>query len=505
MQGPQMIPKIIHQIWVGPNPLPEKYAPLVAKIGPMHSDWVHHLWTEDNLPEDTIRNEWRERLRMPAERSDLLRLELLYKFGGIYLDIDFDVLKRLDPILSMAPIVVGNLKEWRVNNAFMATVPGHPVMRAMIDEAMPRIYFGLDKEASGSLFVDNMLKPYKDTPEVKLLPPECFYVDVPTSESFATHYFDRSWKDDGGWKKSALKAEKRLQTAQERIRELETQLSRVTPVPPQAPSRKERGRASMLSAAAVNAAPKKASVDEPSTGRRAAPAGRNRERKAVANEPSSDVAKRIRATPAARAPQAPTASSGLRGRLKHAYRNARAVVADARSVLSGVPTHRRHLPRLLGRYGLNGVAVMVNARTIDYAQVILARWKGQKLYLVPAAGQRERLAEASAMKLDAFDGRYRVIEAGTGDGGFADGSIDFLYVQIDGKAGKLDELAAWEARVKAGGLIACQGEKNANAIKNELERFFKDLGYDSSIIRRTRDADPTYYWQKPESYPIASI
>jgi hypothetical protein len=71
------IPRIIHQIWLGPSPLPEQDAAYVETWKQLHPDWEHRLWTEDDLAGDTGRPETRERLRVPAERSDLLRLELV--------------------------------------------------------------------------------------------------------------------------------------------------------------------------------------------------------------------------------------------------------------------------------------------------------------------------------------------------------------------------------------------------------------------------------------------
>ena len=41
-----MIPKIIHQFWVGPKPPPMN---LIQTWRDAHPDWVHMLWTNDML------------------------------------------------------------------------------------------------------------------------------------------------------------------------------------------------------------------------------------------------------------------------------------------------------------------------------------------------------------------------------------------------------------------------------------------------------------------------
>ena len=46
-----MINKIIHQIWVGKYPLPERETRLSKEIKEKHPNYEYHLWTDDNLPE----------------------------------------------------------------------------------------------------------------------------------------------------------------------------------------------------------------------------------------------------------------------------------------------------------------------------------------------------------------------------------------------------------------------------------------------------------------------
>ena len=59
------------------------------------------MWGEDDLSalelvnQDIIGNKQLN----PALRADFLRLELLYKFGGIYADVDMTCEKSLIPLL----------------------------------------------------------------------------------------------------------------------------------------------------------------------------------------------------------------------------------------------------------------------------------------------------------------------------------------------------------------------------------------------------------------------
>src|SRR5947209_2921327 len=91
-QGPVEIPLILHRIWVGPDPLPEEFVAYGESWARHHPGWEQRLWTEDDLPE--IRwDEIRDRRRVPAERANLLRYELLLDFGCVYVDADLECLR----------------------------------------------------------------------------------------------------------------------------------------------------------------------------------------------------------------------------------------------------------------------------------------------------------------------------------------------------------------------------------------------------------------------------
>lgn len=90
------IPKIFHQIWLGPKSPPSYFFQFREKLLKMHPDWEYKLWTDGDL--DQLKLELRDILDASpnlAERSDILRAELLERFGGVYLDVDIKPLKCL--------------------------------------------------------------------------------------------------------------------------------------------------------------------------------------------------------------------------------------------------------------------------------------------------------------------------------------------------------------------------------------------------------------------------
>ena len=49
------IPRILHQIWVGPDPFPEEFADYRETWIRHHPAWEVRFWTEENLPNDLDR------------------------------------------------------------------------------------------------------------------------------------------------------------------------------------------------------------------------------------------------------------------------------------------------------------------------------------------------------------------------------------------------------------------------------------------------------------------
>jgi hypothetical protein len=224
----RVIPRIIHQIWLGPKPLPDDFAGYVKTWKRHHPAWEHRLWTEDDIAGETFtRAEVTERIRHPAERADILRFELLHRYGGVYVDTDFECRRALDGPLGDADFVTAWLKqsesgkETRVNNAFMASAPGHPLLQRALNELHAQEWFGFDKHASGSLFFNRLLK---DFPDVLILDAPLIYPNSPEQEEscIAIHHAARSWKDAEGFREAALRAEKRLRQARGALEEERT-------------------------------------------------------------------------------------------------------------------------------------------------------------------------------------------------------------------------------------------------------------------------------------------
>lgn len=91
-----MIPKIIHYCWFGRNKKPKIVLECIETWKKYFYDWEIKEWNEENYDLSGIQYiEDAYNLKKWAFVSDLVRLDVLYRYGGIYLDIDVEFIKAL--------------------------------------------------------------------------------------------------------------------------------------------------------------------------------------------------------------------------------------------------------------------------------------------------------------------------------------------------------------------------------------------------------------------------
>ena len=140
-----MIPKVIHYCWFGNNPLPPLAQKCIASWKQFCPDYEIIEWNEENFDLDCcdfIREAYTE--KKWAFVSDAARLFIIFKYGGVYLDTDVELIASLDPILLRNAFFFGietrtNVRKGKTESA-VATGLGfgaeaqHPVIQAMLAE-----------------------------------------------------------------------------------------------------------------------------------------------------------------------------------------------------------------------------------------------------------------------------------------------------------------------------------------------------------------------------------
>ena len=96
-----MIPKIIHYCWFGKGAMPELALKCLESWHRCMPDYEYKLWNEDNFDVDsTSYTKEAYEARKFAFVSDYVRLWALEREGGIYMDVDFEVYKPFDDLLT---------------------------------------------------------------------------------------------------------------------------------------------------------------------------------------------------------------------------------------------------------------------------------------------------------------------------------------------------------------------------------------------------------------------
>ena len=146
------VPKIIHQTWKNED-LPASLAPYRESWKRLNPNWEYRLWTDDDN-DALVRDEFPSLLPLyqslprAIHRADFARLLYLWRFGGLYVDLDIEALRPADEILDGPECMLGcepkvhaerlRRTERIVCNAAMASVPNHPFWEKMIEQIRER-------------------------------------------------------------------------------------------------------------------------------------------------------------------------------------------------------------------------------------------------------------------------------------------------------------------------------------------------------------------------------
>jgi len=188
-----MIPKIIHQLWERSNePMPDFFRQLGETWKKHHPEWQYEFW--DGARMDKFVNINYPQLakvyfnyRYDIQRMDFIRYLILYKTGGMYVDVDYECFDSFNKYLlndkchfSMEPELHCRFfgKTLYFNNALMITPPGHPFFEFVIKHLQTTFFsYTASKyldvlSSTGPLMLTGLYEKYEHKTDIHLLPPE---------------------------------------------------------------------------------------------------------------------------------------------------------------------------------------------------------------------------------------------------------------------------------------------------------------------------------------------
>lgn len=168
------IPKIIHQVWLGKqNERPEDWMQTFRDIYP---DWEYKLWTEDNLP-TLVNQAIYESEERNHTKANLIRYEMVCKFGGVHFDADMTALKPIpDEFLEQEFFSAYESERYvpgLIPSAVFGAVPNHPILKTLIDTMKDQDQSRPSWKFNGTQFFTDTIEAYQG--KKKIYPSHTFH------------------------------------------------------------------------------------------------------------------------------------------------------------------------------------------------------------------------------------------------------------------------------------------------------------------------------------------
>lgn len=227
------IPQTIHFIWLGPRPFPPESVQNVRTWIAHHPDWTVKFWTDRTRPLPCIDMVPCDASRFPflflrncyedsenwGEKSDILRFEILYQEGGIYVDHDANCLQKFDHLNkgfhfycgleSPHPPFAG--RNITCGNGIIGSGPFHPIVGNVIEKIdrnwnfIGKKYRGRDRYSRAQLVLErtyiqlteSMLDHHSQDGNIDIaFPAAFFFAKKDISPIYSQHFFANTWADD---------------------------------------------------------------------------------------------------------------------------------------------------------------------------------------------------------------------------------------------------------------------------------------------------------------------
>jgi len=172
------VPLVIYQSW-HKNSVPAKMKETIYKLIKMNPEFDYYLYSDqqsskyiqENFEKDVV--DAFNLLKPGAYKSDLWRYCILYKKGGVYLDIKYCTLKPLVHVIQDNPITYvydrkfacSHLKDPRgFYNGFMISPPNNSIFKLCIDDIVNsckmRLYKKSDLDITGPCLLGSIVNKY---------------------------------------------------------------------------------------------------------------------------------------------------------------------------------------------------------------------------------------------------------------------------------------------------------------------------------------------------------
>ena len=131
----EKIPKILHLIWIGKNPPPKTITSWTVDFAKFYSDWEVKVWNDNDIEKlNLVNKKYYDTISEMCGKADLARYEILYRYGGMYIDADSIWLgKPFNKNFFKGLLNMSYEKENLIMNGWFASIKNHPFFKIVID------------------------------------------------------------------------------------------------------------------------------------------------------------------------------------------------------------------------------------------------------------------------------------------------------------------------------------------------------------------------------------
>lgn len=128
------IPEIIHYCWFGDDEMPEDAKKCVSSWKRICPTFKIIEWNEKNY--DITKNKYVKQAYEQKKWSfvtDYVRLDVIYKYGGIYLDVDVELIKNISDLLAYDAFFGFESIKYVATGLGFGAIPQHEIVKKMLD------------------------------------------------------------------------------------------------------------------------------------------------------------------------------------------------------------------------------------------------------------------------------------------------------------------------------------------------------------------------------------
>lgn len=203
-----MIPKTIHWCWLSGDPIPENLQRCMDSWKVRLPDYEFVLWNFGRFDKES--SKWVSQAfdsKKYAFAADYIRLYAVYHYGGIYLDMDIEVLRSFDDLLDEdVMLAYENDERSGIEAGCFGAEKGNPFVGECLDYYEGRSFIKADGSFDTLTLPKIMMRISEKYPRLNIRDRFTFTCKsyqtgkIVTSEhSYAIHHFAGSWLDSKGF------------------------------------------------------------------------------------------------------------------------------------------------------------------------------------------------------------------------------------------------------------------------------------------------------------------